>query len=135
MNEISSSFNQLPGETALSFTSNFNPNERKTVRIFYFGGSIEDIDYLSGNNVTLRMISDKDVNVVSQEKCSNLKSTDYEIIKNTFGFKHQFRIELNDCDYGLELPFKANTIVRNIPVFFENSDGSLSGEFAKLIVW
>ncbi len=134
MNEIPSSSNDMPEETVLSFSMTFDPNEKKTAKVFYFGNSVNDVD-MSGNNLTFRAISDKDVSIVSQEKCSDLKNVDYESIRNTFDFKHQFRLELKDCGFGLETPSKANIIIRSIPVIFENSDGSLSGEFARLIVW
>lgn len=136
MNEITSSSNQLPGETILSFSLSFNANEKKRVNIFYFGSSINTINYLSaGNNITLRILSDKELKIVSQEKCSNFKSNSYENIKNIFGFQNQFRLDLDGCSYGSEPPITTNIILKNIPVIFESTNGLLQAKFARLRVW
>lgn len=136
LNEITSSSNQLPGETILSFSLSFNANEKKRVNIFYFGSSINTINYLSaGNNITLRILSDKELKIVSQEKCSNFKSNSYENIKNIFGFQNQFRLDLDGCSYGSEPPITTNIILKNIPVIFESTNGLLQAKFARLRVW
>jgi len=136
MNEITSTPSQLPGETILSFDLSFTPNEKKRVNIFYFGDSVTNIDYLTTeNNITLRILSDKELNVVSQEKCSNFKSSSYENTKKNFGFQNQFRLDLDDCSYGPEPSITANIILKNIPVLFEDSNNLLSAKIARLRVW
>ena len=136
MNETFSSSQQLSGETILSFSLSFAANEEKRVNIFYFGDSVIDIDYLTTeNNITLRIISDKEVSVVSQEKCSNLESKNYEDTKIIFGFKDQFRLDLDDCTYGPEPPITANILLKNIPVILESPDSLLHAKIARLRVW
>ncbi len=136
MDEIYSSSIQLVTETILYFDLSFTANEEKKVNIFYFGEPITDIDYLSTeNNITIRILSDKEIKAVSQEKCSNFKSNSYEINKKNFGFQNQFRLDLDDCSYGSEPPIAANIILKNIPILFEGSDGLLRTKFARLRVW
>jgi len=136
MNEIPSTSSQLSGETILSFDLSFTANEEKRVNIFYFGDSITNIDYLSTeNNITIRILSDKNVNVVSKEKCSNLKSKTYEDVKEIFGFQDQFKLDLENCDYGPEPPIAADIILKNVPVLFESFNDLLTAKFAKLSVW
>lgn len=136
LSEIPSSSTQSPGETILSFSLSFSPDEKKWVRIFYFGDSVTDINYLTTeDNITLRILSDKNVTVVSQKKISNFKNNAYEKTKEIFGFQNQFRIDLEDFHYGPEPPITANIILKNIPVLFESSDGLLHAELARLRVW
>jgi uncharacterized protein YbcI len=136
MTEISSTSSQLPGETILSFQQDFDAYEEKRINIFYFGDAVNNINYLSTeNNISLIILSDKELNVVSQEKCSNFQGKSYEETKKIFGFQHQFRIDLNGCDYGSQPPLTANVIVNRIPVLFESSNELLSAEFANLRVW
>lgn len=135
MDEIISSSSQLPGETRVSFTLDFVANEVKRFSIFYNGSSVDDIDYLTpNNNITLRILSDKELNIVTQEKCSALKSLSYDNVKKMFGFKNNFRLDLENCNYGSQ-PIAGNIIVRNVPVIFESSNGLLSSNMAKLSVW
>ncbi|NIM47257.1 MAG: hypothetical protein GTN40_03820 [Candidatus Aenigmarchaeota archaeon] len=136
MNEIPSTSSQLVGETVLSFLQDFTANEEKSIGIYYFGDAVVDIDYLSTeNNISLRILSNKELNVVSQEKCSNFKSKSYEYIKEDFGFQNQFRLDLDGCSYGPEPSLTANIILKNIPVLSENSDGLLRAKIARLRIW
>lgn len=133
MGEVSSSSSQLSGETIMSFRLIFAANEVKRVNIFYFGDSVDRIDYLTPeNNITLRILSDKEFDVVSQEKCSNFYP--YETAKKIFDFKNDFRIDLENCNYGPQ-PSVGNIVIRNIPVIFASTDGLLSSKFARLSVW
>ena len=135
-NEIPSTSYQSPGETILSFWQDFKANEKKRVNIFYFGDKITDIDYLSTeNNISLRILSDKELNVVSQDKCSNFKTRSYEDVREDFGFQNQFRLNLDDCSYGPEPSITANIILKNIPILFEDSDGVLKAKIARLRTW
>jgi len=136
MNEIPSTSSQLAGETVLSFLQDFTANEEKSISIFYFGDIITDIDYLSTeNNISLRILSNKELNLVSQEKCSNFKSKSFEDVKEDFGFQNQFRLDLDDCNYGPEPSLTANIILKNVPVLSEDSDGLLRTKFARLRIW
>lgn len=135
MDEIASFSYQLPGETTVSFTLSFSANEIKRVNIFYVGSPASDIDYLTNqNNITLRMLSDKGLNVVSQQKCSNLNSYPYETAKKIFGLKNDFRVEVENCNYGLQST-GGNVITRSIPVIFESTNGLLSSKLVRLLVW
>jgi len=134
-NITSSTKQQLSGETIVSFTISFSSYETKRLKIVYFGDAIKDIDYLSvNNNITARILSDKEINVVSKEKCSKFNSNSYENTKNIFGFQHQFKLNLDDCSYGPEPPITANVILRNVPVIFETIDG-LQAKIARLRIW
>jgi hypothetical protein len=135
MNEITSYSSQLPGETVISFTLNFTANEIKRVNVVYYGDSVSKIDYLTPEtNITLRMLSDKELNVVSQQKCSDFKSIPYDTIRGMFGFKNDFRLDLENCNYGPQ-PSVGNIITRNVPVVFESSNGLLISKLARLSVW
>jgi hypothetical protein len=134
MSEIPSIYSQSSGE--LYFDQYFNAYQEIRVNIFYFGDPIKNIDYIStDNNISLRILSDKKINIVSQEKCSNLRNRDYEDTKNIFGFQNQFRLYLDSCNYGLEPPLTSNVILKNIPIFFESSNGLLNAEIARLRIW
>jgi len=136
MNEIPSTSTPSGDSITLSFWLTFSSNEKKRVNIFYFGDSIKNIDYTSvANNITARMISDKRVNVVSQEKCSQLNNIPYEQTKENFGFEHQFQINLTDCNYGQGTSGRGNIIISSVPVLLEKSDGLISAETAKLMVY
>ncbi len=136
MNEIQSTNFQSPPVTILYFDLSFTANEKKFVKIIYFGNIITDIDYLSiDNNITLHIVSDKEIDIVSQEKCSNLLSASYEETKNKFGFQNSFRLDLDGCSYGPEPPLIADIILKNVPVIFEGSDGLLTSKIARLRVW
>jgi len=135
LNEIASTSQQLSGETLLYFSMFFNANENKTLNIIYSGSGVNDIDYLStDNNITVRILSDKEVNIVSQEKCSKLQSVPYQKIREMLGFNHDFRVDLEECSYGPVQPSSANVLLRNVPIIFE-SDGLLKPKIARLVVW
>jgi len=135
LNEIASTSQQLSGETVLSFNVFFHANEKKNLDVFYSGNSVNDIDYLStDNNITIRMLSDKEVNIISQEKCSKLQAEPYEEVKEMFGFDHDFRIDLEECSYGPVQKSSANILMKSIPVIFESS-GLLKPKIARLVVW
>ena len=136
LGEIPSSSTKSPGETVLSFSMSFSPDEKKWVRIFYFGDSVADINYLTAeNNVSLRILSDKNTSVVSQEKISSFIINGYDKKKEIFGFQNQFRIDVEDFHYGPQPSVAANVVSRSVPVIFESSDGSLHAELVRLIVW
>ena len=135
LNEIPSSSSQLSGETIISFSLSFGAREKKIVNIFYFGDSINGVNYLTNNNISLRILSDKELNVVSQEKCSRLQSNSYDVTRKIFGFKNQFRIDLDDCSYGPQPSISANIILKSIPVIYESSDGLLQAKIARLRIW
>jgi len=136
LNEIQSTNFQSPPVTILYFNLDFTANEKKFVKIIYFGDTVSDIDYLStDDNITLYIVSDKEIDVVSQEKCSNLLSNSYDETKNKFGFLNSFRLDLDGCSYGSEPPLIADIILKNIPVIFEDSDGLLTSKIARLRVW
>ena len=136
LSEIPSSSIQSSGETVLSFSMSFSPDEKKWVRIFYFGDSVADMKYLTtDNNITMRILSDKNTSVVSQEKISDFISNGYDKTKNVFGFQNQFRIDVEDFHYGPQPSVAANVVSRSVPVIFESSDGSLHSELVRLIVW
>lgn len=133
MGEVSSSSSSLPDETIVLFNLEFAANEVRRVNVFYSGDSVDRIDYLTPeNNITLRILSDKEFDVASQEKCSNFYP--YETSKEIFGFKNDFRLDLENCNYGPQ-PSIGNIVIRNIPVIFESTDGLLSPKFARLSVW
>jgi hypothetical protein len=133
---IPSSSTPSPGETVLSFTLSFSPDEKKWVRIFYFGDAVADMKYLATDkNITMRMLSDKNTSIVSQEKISSFIINGYDKVKEIFGFKNQFRIDVEDFHYGPQPSVAANVVSRGIPLIFESSDGSLHAELVRLIVW
>jgi hypothetical protein len=136
LGDIPSSSTQSPGETVLSFRLSFSPDEKKWIRIFYFGDSVANINYLTTeNNVSLRMLSDKNTSIVSQEKILGFISNGYEKTKNILGFQNQFRIDVEDFHYGPQPPVAANVVSRSVPVLFESSDGSLHAELVRLVIW
>jgi len=136
MNEISSESSINGNRILVSFRLNFDQNEEKRISIFYFDDPTTDIDYLSfDNNVTSRILSEEKVIVVSKEKCSKLKSLEYEDVRNIFGFDHQFKINLTDCDYGPEPPEAANVIVKSVPLLIEKPNELISSENARIMVW
>jgi hypothetical protein len=136
LSEIPSSSTPSPGETILSFNLSFLPDEKKWVRIFYFGDSVADMKYLTtDNNITMRILSDKNTSVVSQEKISGFISNGYDKTKEIFGFQNQFRIDVEDFHYGPQPSVAANVVSRSVPVMFESSDGLLHAELVRLIVW
>ncbi|OGI11725.1 hypothetical protein A3K64_00330 [Candidatus Micrarchaeota archaeon RBG_16_36_9] len=134
MDEIISSSNDLPGETIVSFTLGFAANENKVINVIYYG-DFNSVNYLTPeNNISLRMLSAKDLSVVSQQKCYYLKSHSYNVVKTMFGFKNDFRLDLENCNYGPQ-PGVGNVIIRNIPVIFESENGLMSSKLARLSVW
>jgi len=120
----------------ITFTLSFSSYEKKKVNIIYYGDKTTSIDYISSNNeVEGKIISEKIIPVVSQEKCSSLNSTRYEDAKNIFGFEHQFKIILIECNYGVEPPAVANIISKEVPVLIEKSDEIILASKAKVMVW
>jgi len=114
----------------------FFSNEKKYVNIFYEGPPTTSIAYTSNiteTNITSVILSEEDVYVLSQERCSNLKSLSYEEAKNRFGFLDNFNV--SDCSYGIEVPLTGNIIVNSIPVLVEKVDGTIYPKFVKLKVW
>jgi hypothetical protein len=136
MNEIPSTVSQISGKIVVSFWMSLTANEKKRVNIFYFGDSVKNINYLSsGNKITVRILSDKELNIVSQEKCSKLKNRAYDETKKIFGFQHQFQINLDGCSYGIESPLTANIIVKSVSVLFEMPNELIYNKLVQLKVW
>jgi len=136
LSEIPSSSTQSSGETILSFALSFSPDEKKWIRIFYFGDSVANVNYLTTeNNVSLRILSDKNTSVVSQEKILGFINNGYDKTKEVFGFQNQFRIDVEDFHYGPQPSVAANVVSRSVPVIFESSDGSLHAELVRLVIW
>jgi hypothetical protein len=135
-NDIPSSQISLPGETSLSFTLNFVSNEKKSMNIVYLGDSVESLSYSDSDGMTsMRALPGKEIMIVTQERCSYLQGISYDDFRDSLDFDHQFRLELGNCAYGSETPSAANILVRSVPVIFEGQDGSVSDEYARLMVW
>ena len=135
LNEISSTNLSNGNNITVSFNLSFSANEKKYVNIFYDDVPTTSIAYTSNiteTNVTSVILSEEDVYVLSQQRCSNLKALSYEEAKNKFGFSDNFRI--SECEYGGELS-RSNIIVKSIPLLIENSTGTLYSNFVKLKVW
>jgi hypothetical protein len=135
-NDIPSSQISLPGETSLSFALTFASNEKKSMNIVYLGDRVESLSYSDSEGMTeMRALPDKEIMIVTQERCSYLQGISYDDFRDNLDFDHQFRLELGNCSYGSEPPFAANILVRSVPVIFEGQDGSVSDEYARLMVW
>lgn len=135
-NEIASTVTSLSGQTNVSFNLDFLAFETKYVYIVYEGTNTSSIDYtsdVSANNVTGVIVSEKEIYVLSQAKCSQLQSMSFNESKNLFGFTESFRIS-NECVYGPQPP-SANVIVKKIPIIMEQSDGTIQSTKIQLMVW
>jgi len=135
-NEIPSSTSSTSDSVTVSFDLNFSVVEKKYVNIFYFGEPSTSINFLNNvteTNITGTILSEKDVIVLSQEKCTNLTSLSYGDSKNLFGFTENFKIT-NGCDYGPEPPL-ANLIVKTKTILVENPDETIYPQYLKLTVW
>jgi hypothetical protein len=135
-NEITSAVTSLSGQTNVSFDLDFLAFETKYVYIAYEGINTSSIDYtsdVSANNVTAVIVSEKEIYVLSQAKCSQLQSMSFDESKNLFGFTESFRIS-NECIHGPQPP-SANVIVNNIPILKEQSDGTIQSTKIQLVVW
>jgi len=136
MNEISSINITEGNKVFIIFTLSFSPLENKKVNIIYHGDKTDYIDYNSSNNeIEGKIISEKNIPVVSQEKCSSLNSLTYEDARNAFGFEQQFKLNLTGCNYGVEPPTVANIISKEVPVLLERSDEIIIASKAKVMVW
>jgi hypothetical protein len=136
LNEISSTIIDDGIRVNISFELNFNPNENSYVNIFYDDAPTSSITYTSNiteTNITSVILSEEDVYVLSQERCSNLKVLSYEEAKSKFGFPDNFYI--SECEYGGESPFTANIILKSVPLLIEKTGGTLNSTFVKLKVW
>jgi hypothetical protein len=133
-NQISTSIIQTPGQTDLSIQISFNPSEKKRMSIVYFGEE-SDIGYSSSGNATAVILAGHELNVVSQERLSNLLSRAYDEVRASLDFGHNFRIEMPGFSYGPVPPSKANLFVRSVPVLLEAQDGSIGPALARLSVW
>lgn len=137
LNEISSTNLSSGNNITVSFNLSFSPNEKKYVNIFYDDVPTSDITYTSNvteTNVTSVILSEEDVYVLLQQRCSNLKTLSYEEAKNRFGFLDNFNI-FNECAYGAEMPFTANVIIKSMPLLIERTDETLYSNFVILRVW
>jgi len=134
LNEIPSTVLNNVDNVIVSFNLDFSPNEKKYVNIFYDDVPTSSIDYTSDeNNITSIILSEEDVYVLSQQRCSNLKALSYEETRNKFGLLDNFNI--SGCDYGYAAPDTANIIVKSVPILIEKSDGTLYMDFVRLKVW
>jgi hypothetical protein len=137
LNEIPSSISDNANNVTVSFDLIFSPDERKHVNIFYDDVPSTKITYTSDileTNVTSVILSEEDVYVLSQERCSELSFLSYEEAKNKFNFFDNFRIT-SGCVYGSEIPVMANVIVKSFPLLIEDGDETLYIDFARLKVW
>lgn len=137
MHEIPSSNSTTGNYVNISFGLDFSANQINYVNIFYSGDQTEEIIYNSNitqTNVTARILSEKDVYVLSQDRCSLLQGLDYEQAKNNFGFEHRFRID-NHCVYGEEPPIATDIIVKSVPILVEKTDGTIYPELVTIKVW
>lgn len=137
MSEIQSDVSFQGNKVIISFWLDFSPSEKKQANIFYKGGTTTKIEYMSNStetNVTGRIISEYEIPIISQDKCSEMKSMNYTEAKDKIGFEHQFKVELNDCSFGIEPP-STTVIVNSFPVLVENLNGSISPEIARIMVW
>lgn len=133
-NEIASTIVNNGNNASVSFSLGFLPNEKKYVNIFYDDAPTSSIAYTNeDNNISSVILSEVDVYVLSQQRCSNLKTLSYQDAKSKFGFSNNFNI--TGCDYGLSIPVTADVIVKSVPALIERSDGTLYSDFVKIKVW
>ncbi|MFH0928735.1 MAG: hypothetical protein V1818_00055 [Candidatus Aenigmatarchaeota archaeon] len=121
---------------AVSFELGFAPGMKSHITIIH-SGSAENVSYASNitaNNITAVILSESDVLVLSQEKCSDLQSISYSESKSNLGMENHFRID-SHCVYGENTPEAGNIIVRNIPVMIENASGAIYTDYITLKVW
>jgi len=117
----------------VSFDLDFSANEKKYVYLVY-DGSADQMTFYSAENVTGRILFENSVKVLSQEKCSLLKSLSYDESKNIFGLSNNFRID-DYCIYGELPPSDANVVVGKSPMLVEDQDGKLYLGYVTLKVW
>jgi len=135
MNEIPSEKTIDGNKVFLTFILSFSPYEKRRIDIIYDGGQTTYMGISSQNDIENRIISEKIMPIVSQEKCLKLNSIEYDDARNAFGFEHQFNINLTDCNYGLEPPMVANIISKEIPVLVERYNGLIYAANARVMVW
>jgi len=139
MSEIISNKFTTSENVTVSFLVPMYANGKTYVDIFYFGSPTNKIDYTSDSlqtNVTARILSEEDVAVLSQEKCSKLKALNYEEAKTAFGFIDNFKVDSIDCKYGEEPSTTSSVVIKSIYMLIENkTDESLYSKNAKLMVW
>ena len=136
LNEIQSTISNNDNNITISFDLSFSPSETKYVDIFYDDVPSQSIGYTSNvtqTNVTSVILSEENVYVLSQQRCSNLKSLSYQEAKTRFGFSDDFHT--SECDYGATPPATSDIIVKTIPLLIESSDGTLYPGSVKLRVW
>jgi hypothetical protein len=134
LNEIPSTVLNNVDNVIVFFNLDFSPNEKKYVNIFYDDVPTSSIVYTSDeNNITSIILSEEDIYVLSQQRCSSLKALSYEETRNKFGLLDNFNI--SGCDYGYAAPDTANIIVKSVPILIEKSDGTLYLDFVRMKVW
>jgi hypothetical protein len=137
MNEIPTEPYVAGNKLFVFFWLDFESGEERFIDIFYYGGSTTNIKYLGDPveiNVTGKMLSEYDVKVISQTNCGILQSSDYEQVKESLGFRHQFKLNLTDCEYGPNPP-ETTIVVKQFPLLLEKSNEIISSEIAKVMVW
>jgi hypothetical protein len=133
LNEIPSTASNNGGSVSVSFELSFAPNEKKYVDIFYEGSPTSLLSFEAGSSVAGVVLSEEDVYVLSQSKCSQLKATDYDDERGALGITDNFNV--SGCNYGRSPPSTANVIVRSVPVLVERPDGTLRSDFVRIEVW
>lgn len=138
MSEILSNKFITAENVTVSFLVPIYANEKTYVDIFYVDAPTNKLDYTSDSletNITARILSEEDVDVLSQEKCSKLKALNYQEARSTFGFIDNFKIDSDYCKFGEEPPLTENVVIKSIYMLIEKSDESLYSENVKLLVW
>ena len=134
LNEVPSTVLNNVYNVIVSFNLDFLPNEKRYVNIFYDDVPTSNIAYTSnGNNIAGIILSEEDVYVLSQERCSNLRALSYEETRSKFNLLDNFNI--SECNHGYSPPDTANVIVKSVPVLIEKSDGTLLVDFVRIKVW
>ncbi len=109
----------------VSFTLNFDSAEKRYFELFYDGG-VDDIIY-SAANISSVILSEKDIFVVSLDKCSDIE---YNNTKDMIGY--DFKLEI--CNIGLDPPETGDVIVLDYPVLIFDDQG-FNPTLTKIIMW
>jgi hypothetical protein len=134
-NEIPAIIQYLPDRVKVIFDVDFAPYEIKQFNMIYFGGGTIGITAEQNIDVQNRIISEKEIKVISQDNCNYINSLDYNYVKGMLGFRNEFRFDLIDCNFGINPPTTASIFSDLYPVFIEKSSGIITSEFANLRVW
>ena len=111
---------------SISFDASFGPGERKIFYVTYSGTESSHISYSTGTDLEIRIVSERSISVVSEEKCSTI---------DTDGFERNIAISLDSCVVGSAPPEKTDVLVRRIPVLYKRSNDIIVPAYATLKVW